>query len=126
MFLLYFLTMNTRRHMQETVFDVMRDPPKRRAWIIFQLSLKGLSMAAVGREAGVGRQAVYRVFDAQYPRMEQVLATALGVTPQFLFPERFDKDGKRLSGRGLQKNRFVTLRKGRTECKARKAEGNEE
>lgn len=71
----------------------IQDPAKRRAWINFQFHLRGTSVAALAAEHGTVRQAAYHVFTRPYPRMERLIADALGVTPQQLFPERYDADG---------------------------------
>lgn len=76
-----------------TTRTLLKDPHKRRGWIIYQLTLQGRSLASVARKAGVRRQTLYQVFLKPYPRMEKVLADALAMTPQHLFPERYDADG---------------------------------
>jgi len=86
--------MSRKRRQHETVLELLRDPQKRRAWIIYQLSLQGKTLASVGRDLRVTRGAVYAVFKAPYPKMEKALATELGVEPSFLFPERYDEFGK--------------------------------
>lgn len=80
---------------------LLANPKKRHAWIIYQLLLKNLTMADLARETGVGRQTIYHVFKRPYPRMEQVVAKALGVTPQELFSERYDSDGLPLRRKGI-------------------------
>ncbi len=69
------------------------EPQNRRAWVIYQLSLKGTSLAALARELGVRPTTIYQAFDRPYPRMEQAIAEAVGITPQELFPERYREDG---------------------------------
>lgn len=81
---------------------LIQDPDKRRAWIIYQVSLQGRSLAQVAAEAGVSRQCLYQVFHRRYPRMERVLAAALNVAVEILWPERYDADGLPLNGRRLQ------------------------
>lgn len=68
-------------------------PAKRRAWVIYQLLLEGRSLADVARGAGVKRQTLYHAFTRPYPRMEFIIASALGMTPQQLFAERYGSDG---------------------------------
>lgn len=68
-------------------------PEKRRAWVIYQLLLEGRSLAEVARGAGVKRQTLYHAFTRPYPRMEFIIASALGMTPQQLFAERYGSDG---------------------------------
>lgn len=94
---------------------ILKDPEHRRAWVIYQLSLSGNSLAAVAEQAGVKRQTMYGVFSAPYPRMEAVVASALGITPQQLFPERYDENGlpNRKMGRP-KKNRTTKKAKNNT------------
>ncbi len=90
MFLLISTTMNQSNTIPK---GIVGDPRKRRAWVIYQVSIQGRSLAAVARGAGVKKQTLYRAFDIPYPRMEKAIADAVGVTPQALFPERYDEDG---------------------------------
>lgn len=73
--------------------NLLLDPEKRRAWIVYQVSLTGGSLARVAEDAGVNRQTLYGVFQRPYPRMEKLIADALGLTPQALFPDRYNADG---------------------------------
>lgn len=81
--------MNTK----DDYLTTAQDPAKRRAWVKYQLHLQGRSMARIAASAGVERCTLYWVFKRPYPRMEQVIATALDLTPQQLFPERYGPDG---------------------------------
>lgn len=78
---------------KDAFLSIAQDPFKRRAWVKYQLHLQGRSMAALAADAGVERCTLYWVFNRPYPRMEKVIADALGVTPQALFPERYGPDG---------------------------------
>lgn len=73
--------------------QLLRDPAKRRYWVIYQLGLLGLSLAKVAKGHGVRRQTLNAALHKTYPRMEKVLADALEVAPKDLFPERYDADG---------------------------------
>ena len=73
--------------------DLFQDESKRRAWIIYQLALKDESLASIAREAGVSRQAIWQALVKPYPRAERIIAESLGLTPQALFPERYNGDG---------------------------------
>jgi Ner family transcriptional regulator len=50
-------------------------------------------LASVAREAGVTKQQTQVAMGRPYPRMERYIANALGLSPQELFPERYDADG---------------------------------
>lgn len=73
--------------------NLFQDESKRRAWIIYQLALKDESLASIAREAGVSRQAIWQALVKPYPRAERIIAESLGLTPQALFPERYNNDG---------------------------------
>lgn len=86
---------------------LLSKPLTRRAWIIYQLTIKGESLASVARRQGVSRQAMQRVLTYPYPRMEKALADFLGIAPHVLFPERYDPTTKlsnRLRGRPRNKS----------------------
>lgn len=72
---------------------LLSDPRKRREWVKFQLGVEGISLADVAKEAGVSRQCLYQAFRVPYPHMERLIADAVDLTPQTLFPERYDNDG---------------------------------
>lgn len=75
------------------VTKLLRDPQRRQAWVVFALKQNGKSIAAIARDNGVTRQTLYSALLRPYPRMEKILADALGATPQKLFPERYDSNG---------------------------------
>ncbi len=82
-------------------------PPKkaaeRRAWIKYQLELRGESFATIARELGVTRQAVRRALDMPRPRMERAIAEKLGLKPWELWPERYPEWAHHKTGRrGVQ------------------------
>src|SRR3569832_1930162 len=72
---------------------ILRDPQKRRAWVIYQLKLRGESLASIAVAAGVAKQQTQKAMSAPYTRMEKVIADALGMMPQELFPDRYTSDG---------------------------------
>ena len=71
------------------------EPQALRAWVMFQLRLRGLSFAEVGRRHGVSRQAVRLAFAQKYPRMERAIAEAIEVRPEELWPDRWEKRSKK-------------------------------
>ena len=84
---------------------LLKDPKKRRAWVIFQLNTSSRTLADVAREAGVDRRTLYHAFSRPYPRMERFIARSVGLEPQQLFSERYDRDGLPFRGAGIQKDR---------------------
>lgn len=76
-------------------------------------------MAEVAAGAGVKRSSLYSAFLKPYPRMERVIADAVGMAPQDLFPERYDAHGlpNRRMGRppksAIKRTKNSTLRRPR-------------
>ena len=81
------------KHKADPLEAILSDPIKRRGWVKFQLHMAGTSMAAIAAGLGVSRNCMYRAFQRPYPRMERELAAAVSLTPQQLFPERYDALG---------------------------------
>mgnify|MGYP002860648618 FL=1 len=85
--------------------DIPKNPAIRREWISFQLRIRGLSYRAIARREGVSHQAVsVSAGGLGSSHLQEVLATAIDLGPQQLFPELYDARGNRL-GRTLQPNR---------------------
>jgi len=72
-----------------TLDAILRDPKRRRAWIIFQLNLRNKNLSDVARRLSVSRSTVYAALDRPYPRMENEIANELGMLASDLFPERY-------------------------------------
>ncbi len=81
--------------------ELFKDPLKRRAWVIYQLSLKGQSLASLARRHGQSRQAPGAALSEPYPAWEKRIAHEIGIEVHILFPERYDTHGKpnRIRGR---------------------------
>lgn len=79
-----------------STLDVPRNPAERRAWVCYQLRLRGDSLSAIARRIGVSHQAVSNAMMTPSKDIEQAIAEAIGLTPEQLFPEWFDAAGKRL------------------------------
>lgn len=72
-----------------TLYDILRDPEKRRAWVIYQLSLQDKTLAGIAEKHGRSRQSLYTAFVKPYPKMEKVIADEVGMLVCDLFPERY-------------------------------------
>ncbi|WP_322521191.1 helix-turn-helix domain-containing protein [Guyparkeria halophila] len=105
----------TMKQLDSKTRRLLHDPAARRAWVKYQIHMQGRSMAAVADEAGVNRQTLYQAFQRTYPRMEKVIADAVGVEPAVLWPERYDEHGLPLYRMGRPKR--SRLKKGTTKCK---------
>jgi Ner family transcriptional regulator len=78
------------------VFGSMNPSHERQLWVISQLKLKGSSIAEVARKQHIARAALDAAFHRPADRAEKILAAAVGVTQQELFPERYNDKGQRL------------------------------
>ena len=103
---------------------LLSDPKKRRAWIAYQVMLQGKSLAQIADGAGVSRQCLYHVFRITYPRMEKVIADALGMEPKDLFPERYTTDGLPIYRRGRPKKSISKNIKNNTKNARRNVKDN--
>ncbi len=101
-----------------TTQRIFRDPVKRRAWIIYQLSLQGRSMASLARDLGVARGVPRHAFTHPYPRMERAIAEAVDVPVHLLFPDRYAPDGERLIRMGRPAKSSTKSAKNSTQSRA--------
>lgn len=84
--------------MKITTSDVPNNPAERRAWVSYQLKIRGLSFSSLARDEGVSPQAMAAALLVPSSHLEEVIARALDLTARELFPERFAGGGRRRSG----------------------------
>lgn len=84
----------------------LNDQATQRAWVRYELAKRGMTLIEVAASAGVSKSALYSAFRRPYPRMEWLIATAVGVLPQQIWPERYTAEGlpNRLLGRPPKNN----------------------
>lgn len=70
------------------------DKRARREWIKYALHVNGTSLTALADAHGVTRHTPQRVLVYPVPKWEAIIADALGIAPQTLWPERYGPDGK--------------------------------
>jgi len=61
--------------------------------VLYELRLKGLSVAEVARRAGLKGSGASRVASRRWPRLEAAIAQQLGVPPSVIWPERYLPNG---------------------------------
>ncbi|WP_169833521.1 helix-turn-helix domain-containing protein [Methylobrevis pamukkalensis] len=77
--------------------QIPEKPAERRAWIKFQLELRGTTFTGLAAELGVTLQAVSNTaFGRPNNRVEARLAQEIGVPQAALFSEHFDSNGQRI------------------------------
>lgn len=63
------------------------------AFIVYQLRLKGLSLRRLARLSGYAASSGTCAMYAPFPKIERLIADAIGVEPQTIWPSRYDEDG---------------------------------
>ncbi len=76
--------------------DIALNPVKRRAWVKYELELRGLNLSDVARREDVRQWAVSQALDRPMARLERALARAVEVPVKELFPERYNDQGRRI------------------------------
>jgi len=97
-----------------------KNPAQLRAWIKFQLELRGTNLSKLADDAGLSRNAVRHALHRVYPRGERIIARAIGLEPKAIWPDRYDEHG--LSKRG-QLHEAVSASRGSLSRGARRAQG---
>uniref|UniRef100_UPI003D312E70 helix-turn-helix domain-containing protein n=1 Tax=Serratia marcescens TaxID=615 RepID=UPI003D312E70 len=60
-----------------------------RADIIAALRKRGTSLAKVSRDAGLNSRTLNNALDRPWPKGEKLIAEAIGVTPNLIWPSRY-------------------------------------
>ena len=72
----------------------LKNPAKRWIAIKAMLQLRGLCLSNIAQQLGVGRPAISKAAHTSYPNVERAIANALGLKPQQIWPERYDRFGQ--------------------------------
>lgn len=62
-----------------------------RADVIAALKKKGLSLAGLSRDAGLGPRTLNNALERRYPKAEKIIADAIGVEPNEIWPSRYEE-----------------------------------
>lgn len=75
----------------------MTQPDWHSADIIAALKKRGTSLAALSRKAGLASSTLANALSRSWPRGEKLIADALGISPEIIWPSRyFDSEGNRI------------------------------
>ncbi|HFK5647217.1 TPA: helix-turn-helix domain-containing protein [Enterobacter ludwigii] len=69
----------------------MMQPDWHSADIIAALKKRGTSMAALSRKAGLASSTLANTLNRHWPKGERLIAEALGVAPEQIWPSRYRK-----------------------------------
>ena len=80
----------TKKHPIEVLAPQVRIRNWPRRDIVHRLHKKGLTLERLSEMNGLSRFTVKNALDKKYRRGEQIIAEALGVLPETIWPERYD------------------------------------
>lgn len=60
-----------------------------KADILAELKKKGWTLRSLAAEGNVSYSTLKTVFDKSYPKMERLVANAIGIAPEIIWAERF-------------------------------------
>lgn len=69
----------------------MTDKDWHPADIVAGLKKRGTTLAAVSREAGLASSTLANTLNRHWPKGERLIAEALGITPEQIWPSRYRK-----------------------------------
>lgn len=67
----------------------MKETDWHRADIVAALHKQGVSLSQLSIDAGLSPSTLRNALRAPYPRAEEIIAQAIGVTPQEIWPSRY-------------------------------------
>ncbi|MFB1118802.1 helix-turn-helix domain-containing protein [Dickeya dadantii subsp. dieffenbachiae] len=73
--------------------------------IIAELRKKGTSMSAVSRQAGLSSTTLANALFRPWPKGEWLIATAIGVPPEDIWPSRYFDNGTLIDRKKRMRNR---------------------
>lgn len=74
--------------------EIPQNLVERRAWVIYQLRRKSLSLRDVARAEGVCHQAVSQALTGPSSHLQRAIARHIGLPPQAIWPEWWRPNGK--------------------------------
>jgi Ner family transcriptional regulator len=72
------------------------------------LEKKGWSLSRLSKQRGYCRTACKMALRIAWPKMERIIADAIGVPPQVIWPSRYDEHGNSNRRRGRPKSNVTT------------------
>lgn len=78
-------------NLPQSIPAIPKEPKAKRAWLAYQLRLRGLSYRSLAKELGLSASAVRLATWTPYRRMEELIASKLGVDPADIWPDRWER-----------------------------------
>lgn len=76
------------------ITDIPKKDPERWATIKYLIELKGYNFATLASKFNLSRTTLTQAKNKSYPNSEKIIADALLMLPQEIWPERYAADGK--------------------------------
>ncbi len=93
--------------------DKLKETRVLRAWVLFRLAEKGLTFTALADRYGAGRELPSKVFTSpHYPKWEKIIADAILMMPEEIWPERYKERADRKSKQLLRKAKSTRKERG--------------
>jgi Ner family transcriptional regulator len=89
----------------QTLESILSRPDTRNEWIKFQLAIRDTGFADIARELGISRATVRSAMVKSYPKMERAIAAKIGMAPEVIWPERYQKNSDSATGRTVIRRR---------------------
>lgn len=64
--------------------------------ILFELRERGITASEIAGKAGISRFTIYGGLERPYPKVNDLIAEALGVPRQTIWPQFYDANGNRI------------------------------
>ncbi len=61
-----------------------------REYIVAELRMRKMSLGKLGMEHGLSRHTLRNALDKPYPKAEKIIAKALGMKPEDIWPSRYN------------------------------------
>lgn len=76
-----------------SISEIPQDLAERRAWVIYQLRRKSLSLRDIARAEGVCHQAVSQALTGPSSHLQRAIARRIELPPQAIWPEWWSPNG---------------------------------
>lgn len=64
--------------------------------ILFELRTRGVTASEIASKAGMSRFTIYGGLERPYPKVNELIAEAIGVPRQTIWPQFYDAEGNRI------------------------------
>lgn len=99
------------------IINIPEKEPNRWAAIKMHLEIRGYSFAKLAKEYGITKNALTVVKKKSYPKSQKIIADVLVLKPEWIWPERYGKDGKPAKHSSRYPRKKSTTSTNKRQCK---------